>query len=58
MKLSKGMEEVVNWLVEREGWTKEEAMEYIRAHKLESELPSPKAFIFAESFLKKNGKER
>lgn len=50
------MEEVVNWLVEREGWTKEEALKYVKAHKIEAELPSPKAFIYARSFLSKDGK--
>jgi len=35
MRMTKEMEEVVNWLVEVEGWTREEAKQYIKAKRLE-----------------------
>jgi len=42
MKMTKEMEEVVNWLVEVEGWTKTEAIQYIKAKRLEDGITNGK----------------
>jgi len=42
MKMTKEMEEVVNWLVEVEGWTKEEAIQYIKAKRLQDGITNGK----------------
>ena len=35
MRMTKEMEEVVNWLIEVEGWTRREAIQYIKAKRLQ-----------------------
>jgi len=40
--MTKEMEEVVNWLVEVEGWTKREAIKYIKAKRLEDKITNGK----------------
>mgnify|MGYP000041106520 CR=1 FL=1 len=42
MRMTKEMEEVMNWLIEVEGWTKKEAIQYIKAKKLQDGITNGK----------------
>ena len=59
MRITQEMKEVVDWLVEVEGWTKREAIQYIKAKRLEDRITNGrkkrKFFIYlTKKFL--NGK--
>ena len=42
MRITQEMKEVVDWLVEVEGWTKREAIQYIKAKRLEDRITNGK----------------